>query len=83
MPQVYQKLYDPRSLSELVAWFKEHAEQLPPSLQLATGVKILDLPTTVDYYLQIVDLHKENPTFSAPILHLYRMRELLEAQGIR
>ncbi|MCF0235172.1 MAG: hypothetical protein HUK09_00345 [Bacteroidaceae bacterium] len=81
MAQEYVKVFPPESLNELVAWFKARRETLPATLELGPGLNIEDLGATVDRYFDIVALHRENPTYGAQILHLFRMRERLVELG--
>lgn len=81
MPQQYQKVYAREELVELLNWFNDNRHRLPASLDLASGVTIPDLPKTVNLYFDIVSLHKENATYGAQILHLFRIREKLIEQG--
>lgn len=81
MPKV-PELYTKAELADLVAWFKERLDTLPQDLTIAPGVTTKELPAVVVRYFDIIDLHKENPTYTGQIGHLFKIREVLIQQGL-
>ena len=77
MPQPFQKTYDKAAIAELIAWFKARM-----SLELFNYMNIADLRLTVERYIDLVEKHHEAPVYGGQVLHLFRIREKLEAQGL-
>ena len=78
----YKKVYTAAELEALVNWFEARRDKLPESLQLDKATHIADFRTTVRHYMDIVREHKSNPTYGGQILHLFKMKEKLEADGL-
>lgn len=74
----YQKLFSGEDLKDLYQWVKEHRAALPESLWLDDATHIPDLRTTAGHYLEIIELHRENPTYSGQIYQLFKIREKVE-----
>lgn len=81
MSQPYQKTYSQEAIHELVLWFRERFDRLPQSLQLRPGVVIPDLRVMVRAYLDVVQMHYENPTYGGQVHHLFEVRECLLNEG--
>ena len=77
----YQKKYDRAVIQELVEWFRARFDRLPQRLQLRPGVVIPDVKVMVRNYLDIVQMHHENPTYGAQVHHLFEVRDCLLAEG--
>ena len=45
-------------------------------------MNIADLRLTVERYIDLVEKHHEAPVYGGQVLHLFRIREKLEAQGL-
>lgn len=75
-------LYTKEELDEIVSWFKARMDQLPEELTIAPGVTTKELPAVVARYYDIIDLHKENPTYTGQIGHLFKIRDVLIKQGM-
>lgn len=82
MPQPFQKTYDKAAIAELIVWFKARMDQLPESFELFNYMNIADLRLTVERYIDLVEKHHEAPVYGGQVLHLFRIREKLEAQGL-
>ena len=74
----YKKLYTPEELDEVCEWFKQNMHRLPPTLQLNESTFFLDFPTTASYYIDIVELHRENSTYGGQIHHIFQMQQKLK-----
>lgn len=83
MPKPYQKIYPPHEIQELLQWFTDRLDRLPPSLDMGKRGNIPDLRRTVKLYLEFVVLCHEKPAYSGQILHLFHIREHLEAEGFQ
>lgn len=82
MAQTLQKTYSSQALQELLTWFEEHMDALPETpLELSKGVLVNNLRTTAKRYVEFVARNKDNKTYGAQVLHLFRMREILMANG--
>ncbi len=77
-----QTLHDPAAIDELLAWFRARMDRLPASMPFLPGMNIPNLPETVQKYIEMTELNRENTTYSPQISHLFRMREKLMAQGL-
>lgn len=77
----YQKKYDRAVIQELVEWFRTRFDRLPQRIQLRPGVVIPDVKVMVRNYLDIVQMHHENPTYGAQVHHLFEVRDCLLAEG--
>lgn len=77
----YTREYTKAEIQDIMQWFRARQDRLPESLVINEGFKIPDLRFAVKQYLEFVEVHYENPTFAAQVLHLFRMREYLQAQG--
>ena len=77
----YQKKYDRAVIQELVEWFRARFDRLPQRIQLRPGVVIPDVKVMVRNYLDIVQMHHENPTYGAQVHHLFEVRDCLLAEG--
>ena len=60
----YQKTYDRAVIQELVVWFRERFDRLPQRIQLRPGMVIPDVKVMVRNYLDVVQMHYENPTYA-------------------
>ena len=78
----YKKVYTPEELREIKTWYLEHMEELPTSLELNAATKIKNLKKTINAYFEMLDMHNENPTYGAQILHLFKIREKLFELGL-
>lgn len=74
----YKKLFSGEELREIYQWVKQHQDALPESLWLDDATYIPDLRTTAGHYLEIIELHRENPTYSGQIYQIFRIREKVE-----
>ena len=74
----YKKLFSGEELREIYQWVKQHQGALPESLWLDDATYIPDLRTTAGHYLEIIELHRENPTYSGQIYQIFRIREKVE-----
>lgn len=77
----YKRHYEPEEIAELKEWFAARIDRLPESIHYAPGIEMPELRRTVDIYLEICDLHADNPTYSTQIYQLFRIRECLIAKG--
>lgn len=77
-----KKVYTPEELDDLVAWMKAHLDAVPQTLTIYSGMTTSDLPLVIRNYIDIVELHRENPTYGGQISHLFRIREVLQEQGM-
>ena len=77
----YQKTYDRAVIQELVVWFRERFDRLPQRIQLRPGMVIPDVKVMVRNYLDVVQMHYENPTYGAQVHHLFEVRDCLLAEG--
>lgn len=82
MPQAFQKTYDKATIGELVAWFRARLDRLPESLDLMGCMHITHLRATVERYIDLVEKHHDAPVYGGQVLHLFRIREKLEDQGL-
>lgn len=74
----YKKHYTDKEVQTLSAWFEQHMDKLPQSLQVDKATYMPDLRRTVRFYLDIMKEHKDNPTYAAQIFLLFKIREMLE-----
>lgn len=81
MSQVFKKTYAPEEIQNLLQWFKERFDRLPPSLSMGKRGNIPDLRRTVTLYLEFVAARHENPTYAGQVLHLFEIRDCLKAEG--
>jgi len=79
----YKKKYTKQDMDELRAWFKRHEAELPQTLELDAATQLHDLKRTVASYLEVYDIHGDNPTFSGQMHHLFLIRARLEEMGIK
>ncbi len=70
----FKKHYTDEELNEVKTWFQTHFDHLPTSLQMDKATFIKDLKQTVSLYYDILDKHKDNPTYAAQIHHIFMMR---------
>lgn len=75
----FKKTYTAEELQELTNWITEHLPHMPESLQLNKATYIADLHRTARYYLDLVKLHQNNPTYGGQLHHLFEIRQRLEA----
>jgi hypothetical protein len=78
----YKKIYTQEELNDLFEWMKQHIPNMPESLQLNDATFIPNLPMTAEYYLELSEMHKLNPTYGGQIHHLFEIRECLEKMGL-
>lgn len=71
------ELYTPEEINGILAWAQEALPTLPDELEIAPGMCTHNLKQVVTYYIDIVNLHRENPTYTGQIGHLFRIREVL------
>jgi len=76
----YKKHYTDEELAPLTQWFKEHWDSLPQDLRLNASTYFPDLRKTVAYYLDIVEMHRNNTTYAPQIFHLFCIKDLLTTQ---
>ena len=76
----YKKLYSNEELDDLIAWFKEHMEELPESLYIDKATYVKDLKYTVHLYFDILNELREIPCYGAQIRHLFLMKEAVERE---
>ena len=76
----YKKQYTQEELDNLVAWFKEHMDELPQSLYIDKATYVKDLKYTVQLYFDIVRDLAEIPCYSGQIRHLFLMKEAVERE---
>lgn len=76
----FKKTYTAEEVDEVIRWFEDHMDSLPETVQLDVATRITDFPRTVRLYFDIARLHHDNPTYAGQVLHLFRMREAVEAQ---
>lgn len=74
----YKKHYTDEELNAVKEWFNSHWELLPDSVQSEPGIFIKNLRHTVTLYYDIMDQHKDNPTYSAQILQVFKMKDAAE-----
>ena len=74
----YKKIYTPEELDDLTQWITEKMPLMPESLQVDEATYIADLKTTAGYYLEIIELHRENRTYGGQIRLLFKVRERLQ-----
>lgn len=71
----YKRHFTDSELDELLGWFEKHADELPQSLTIDNGsTYIKDLKRTVGLYHDIVNGHRDNPTYSGQIYTLEKIR---------
>lgn len=73
----YKKTYSPEELEDIISWTTTNMNRLPKSLQLDKATFIPDLKQTMKNYIEICQVHAENPTYGAQIRHIFMMREKL------
>lgn len=76
----YKKHFSGEELNSLIAWFEAHKDRFPASLQVDKATFIPDLPHTVRLYYDIVNEHKDNPTYAAQIFLLFKIQKILQEQ---
>jgi len=74
----YKKLFTHEELQEVCEWMEKNKSRFPKSLQLNNSTFIEDFPTVVGYYIDIVELHKDNPTYSGQIHQIFQMQQKLK-----
>lgn len=74
----YKKHYTTEELNEVKEWFKKHMEHLPKEIMMDKATHIKDLKHTVSLYYDILDKHKDNPTYAAQIHHIFMMRDAVK-----
>ncbi len=74
----FKKHYTDEEINEVISWFKENYDALPPSLHVDKATYISDFPATVKLYYDIALAHKDNPTYAAQIRHLFKMRDAVK-----
>lgn len=60
----FTKRFSEEDLESVKQWIRDNLETMPKSLQLNPSTFIADLPLTASYYIDIIDLHKDNPTYA-------------------
>lgn len=75
----YAKHFNDSDLDDMLRWINENLDNLPESLRVDSGTYIPDLRTSVSHYLEIIPMHRENPTYSGQIYLMFRIRERVEA----
>ena len=55
---------------------------MPESLDLMGCMHITHLRATVERYIDLVEKHHDAPVYGGQVLHLFRIREKLEEQGL-
>ena len=74
----FTKRFSEEDLESVKQWIRDNLETMPKSLQLNPATFIADLPLTASYYIDIIDLHKDNPTYAGQIYHAFQIRERVE-----
>ena len=74
----FTKRFSDEDLEDVKKWIRDNLETMPKSLQLNPSTFIADLPLTASYYIDIIDQHKENPTYAGQIYHAFQIRERVE-----
>ena len=74
----FTKRFSDEDLESVKQWIRDNLDTMPKSLQLNPSTFIADLPTTASYYIDIIDQHKENPTYAGQIYHAFQIRERVE-----
>lgn len=74
----FTKRFSDEDLESVKQWIRDNLDTMPKSLQLSPSTFIADLPTTASYYIDIIDLHKDNPTYAGQIYHAFQIRERVE-----
>lgn len=82
MPQSYQKTYDAAVLRDLIEWFQVRFDHLPTELELSNSMRVFDLRHTVELYIELINKHGDSQMYGGQILHLFRIREALQAAGM-
>ena len=75
----YKSAYTKEEVEELVKWFETH--KYANELDLAPGLRIADMQTTLIQMRNIALSKYENRTFSGQIRMFFRIREELIKQG--
>ena len=76
----YKKLYTNEELDGLIAWFKEHMDELPESIYIDKATYVKDLKYTVTLYFDILNELREIPCYGSQIRHLFLMKEAVERE---
>lgn len=74
----YMQNITPKDMEYIIAWFKEHEEDLPETLQLNEAIKISDLRKYVKALIEIYNLHRNLKAFNGQIFHLWLIKEIIE-----
>ncbi len=73
----YVKLYEPEEIDELLAWYREHLDTLPPSIRITCGMFVPDVRKMVINFIEFCEINRENPTYSAQIRLFFTLRDRL------
>ncbi len=71
----YKKHFTTEELNEILEWFDTNRNKLPNSLKLDNATYIKDFKRTLQLYYDIAREHRDNPTYSGQIYHLFQMKE--------
>ena len=74
----YKKLYTPEELDEVCQWIKDNKHRMPATLRLNDATVFTDFRATIDYYVDIIALHRENPTYGGQIHHVFQVQQKLK-----
>lgn len=79
MSSTFKKIYSPEEIAEIHRWLTDNRDKVPASLQLDQATEIIDLPQTMGHFIEIVECHRENPTYGAQIYAAFKLRDRIEA----
>lgn len=74
----YKKHFTDEELNAVKEWFNSHWDLLPESLSPEPGTFIKDFKHTLTLYYDIMEQHKNNPTYSAQIYQVFKMQVAAE-----
>ena len=75
-------VYTPEEIQEIKAWYRDRMDQLPTSFELHVSFKTKNLKKVITSYMEMVDMHSENPTYTPQIRHLFLIRDKLIKDGL-
>lgn len=65
-------------INELQAWFEDHKDQIPPTMQINSSAYTPDLPETISMLFDQAYICYENPKMQGCIWLLKKIKENLE-----
>lgn len=72
----YKRHYTDEELKELMDWFDSHWDILPESIYMDKATYIKDFKHTLRLHYDIINQLKDNPTYSAQIYQVFKMRDV-------